>query len=126
MPAGSDTSGNFAGRRSGAAEPNRHGRCAAIVPSTQRRTQMNRHSLLVRLALATLLPLRAFAQTPATSPAPQDPVTVQVTVQVTATRFGEPVEEVPGAISVVTGDEMRARGVTDLRTALALLGGVSV
>ena len=32
----------------------------------------------------------------------------------------------PGSISVVTGDEMRARGATDLRTALALLGGVSV
>ena len=32
----------------------------------------------------------------------------------------------PGAISVVTGDEIRARGATDLRTALALLGGVSV
>ena len=47
-------------------------------------------------------------------------------VQVTATRFGEPIQEVPGSISVVTGDEMRARGATDLRTALALLGGVSV
>ena len=51
---------------------------------------------------------------------------MRVTVQVTATRFGEPIQEVPGAISVVTGDEIRARGATDLRTALALLGGVSV
>jgi len=33
---------------------------------------------------------------------------------------------VPGSISVVTGDEIRARGATDLRAALALLGGVSV
>ena len=54
------------------------------------------------------------------------PPTFQDTVQVTATRFGEPVAEVPGSISVVTGDEIRARGATDLRTALALLGGVSV
>ena len=54
------------------------------------------------------------------------PPTFQDTVQVTATRFGEPVVEVPGSISVVTGDEIRARGATDLRTALALLGGVSV
>ena len=53
-------------------------------------------------------------------------MTFQDTVQVTATRFGEPVVEVPGSISVVTGDEIRARGATDLRTALALLGGVSV
>src|SRR5262249_34021483 len=51
---------------------------------------------------------------------------MRVTVQVTATRFGEPIQEVPGAISIVTGDEIRARGATDLRTALALLGGVSV
>src|SRR5678816_536055 len=54
----------------------------------------------------------------------EDPM--RVTVQVTATRFGEPIQEVPGVITVVTGDEIRARGATDLRTALALLGGVSV
>lgn len=47
-------------------------------------------------------------------------------VQVTATRFADPVQEVPGAISVVTGEEIRARGATDLRTALSLLAGVSV
>jgi outer membrane receptor protein involved in Fe transport len=47
-------------------------------------------------------------------------------IQVTATRFGEAVQEVPGAISVVTGEEIRARGATDLRTALSLLAGVSV
>ena len=35
-------------------------------------------------------------------------------------------QEVPGSISVVSGQEMRDRGATDLRTALALLGGVSV
>ena len=74
--------------------------------------------------VATLLPARIHAQTPA--PAPQDPPTFQSTVQVTATRFGEPVTEVPGSITVITGNEIRARGATDLRTALALLGGVSV
>jgi iron complex outermembrane recepter protein len=47
-------------------------------------------------------------------------------VQVTATRFSEPVQEVPSAISVITGDELHARGANDLRTALALLGGVNV
>jgi outer membrane receptor protein involved in Fe transport len=35
--------------------------------------------------------------------------TFQDTVQVTATRFGEPVVEVPGSISVVTGEQLRAR-----------------
>lgn len=47
-------------------------------------------------------------------------------VQVTATRFGDRIQEVPMSISVVTGEELRARGATDLRTALATLGGVSV
>jgi hypothetical protein len=76
------------------------------------------------LFVATLLAARVGAQTPA--PSPHDPPTFQSTVQVTATRFGEPVAEVPGSISVITGDEIRARGATDLRAALALLGGVSV
>src|SRR5580765_1006992 len=74
---------------------------------------------------AMLVTSSAYGQTPA-SPPPDAPVTFQSTVQVTATRFGEPVVSVPGAISVVTGDELRARGAIDLRTALALLGGVSV
>src|SRR6266403_452884 len=47
-------------------------------------------------------------------------------IQVTATRFSEPVQEVPNAISVITGEELRARGANDLRSALALLGGVNV
>jgi outer membrane receptor protein involved in Fe transport len=74
---------------------------------------------------AMLVTSSAYGQTPA-SPPPDAPVTFQTTVQVTATRFGEPVVEVPGSISVVTGDELRARGANDLRTALALVGGVSV
>ena len=87
---------------------------------------MNRSAVTFAL-FATLLSASASAQTsrPPQDPPPPPP-TFQDTVQVTATRFGEPVAEVPGSISVVTGDEIRARGATDLRTALALLGGVSV
>jgi len=44
--------------------------------------------------------------------------------EVTATRVPEPVDNVPASISVVTGDELRARGATDLRTALSLFAGV--
>lgn len=47
-------------------------------------------------------------------------------VQVTATRFHEPVQEVPESIEVITAADLSARGVRDLRGALALLGGVSV
>jgi iron complex outermembrane recepter protein len=76
----------------------------------------------IGLFVAALVPAPANAQ----APPEQKPPTFQDTVQVTATRFGEPVAEVPGSISVITGEEIRARGAIDLRTALALLGGVSV
>lgn len=75
---------------------------------------------LSALSLAMLAALPALAQTTAAAD------TQNNTVQITATRFGEPVQQVPGSISVVTGAEIRARGATDLRSALALLGGVSV
>lgn len=71
-----------------------------------------------------MLAARAGAQPPPASP--QEPVTFADTVQVTATRFGEPVAQIPGAITVITGDDIRARGANDLRTALALVGGISV
>jgi iron complex outermembrane recepter protein len=85
---------------------------------------MTINTLTVTGALfATLLVAGASAQP---APPPADQLTFEDTVQVTATRFGEPVAQVPGSIAVVTGDELRARGAIDLRTALALLGGVSV
>jgi outer membrane receptor for ferrienterochelin and colicin len=45
-------------------------------------------------------------------------------VQITATREPEPIDQVPASISVVSGDELRNRGANDLRTALSLLSGV--
>ena len=65
-------------------------------------------------------------QAQSNSPVSDRPTSKLDAVQVTATRFGEPIQEVPQSISVVTGDELRDRGATDLRTALALLSGVSV
>ena len=47
-------------------------------------------------------------------------------VQVTASRIALPVQEVPNSISLISGEELRARGAEDLRSALALLGGVTV
>jgi outer membrane receptor protein involved in Fe transport len=75
------------------------------------------------VAVAVMVAARAVAQ-PQAAP-PQEPVTFADTIQVTATRFGEPVAQIPGAITVITGDDIRARGANDLRTALALVGGVS-
>ena len=45
-------------------------------------------------------------------------------VVVTATRIPEEADRVPAAISVVSGDELRARGASDMATALSLVPGV--
>ena len=45
-------------------------------------------------------------------------------MQITATREPEPVSRVPASITVVSGNELRARGANDLRTALSLVAGV--
>jgi outer membrane receptor protein involved in Fe transport len=71
-------------------------------------------------AFAIALPL--FAQA---NPQPQVP-TVTQTIEVTATRTPEDVESVPASISIVRGEELEARGVTDLPSALALAAGISV
>src|SRR3954471_12020692 len=46
------------------------------------------------------------------------------TVQVTATRKPEPIDDIPASLSMVMGDELRLRAARDLRTALSLVGGV--
>src|SRR5437868_10162872 len=48
------------------------------------------------------------------------------TVEVTTSKLAEPVDQTPAMISVITGDELRARGVVDLRTALSLVAGVDI
>ena len=45
-------------------------------------------------------------------------------VVVTATRIPEPADRVPAAISVVSGQELVARGATDMAAALSLVPGV--
>ena len=82
--------------------------------------------IVAALVILAIAPRSTRAQGHTSTASSQNPPTFQATVQVTATRFGEPVAEVPGSINVITGDEIRARGAIDLRMALALLGGVSV
>ncbi|HEX6901066.1 MAG TPA: TonB-dependent receptor [Thermoanaerobaculia bacterium] len=67
--------------------------------------------------------LPAAAQTP---PEEEETGTVTETIQVTATRTPEDVETVPASVTVISGEELEARGVTDLPSALALAAGVSV
>ena len=66
----------------------------------------------------------AFAQSDATPPDQQLP-TVSEGIQVTATRLPEDVEVVPASITILKGDDLAARGATDLTSALALVAGVS-
>lgn len=47
-------------------------------------------------------------------------------VQVTATREAEPVIDIPASVTIITDEDMRARGATDLRSALALVAGVEI
>ncbi|HEX3125701.1 MAG TPA: TonB-dependent receptor [Thermoanaerobaculia bacterium] len=75
------------------------------------------------LGLATF-PTVASAQAPATDP--DATPAVEETIQVTATRVPEDVESVPVSITVISGDELRARGATDLASALSNIAGVTV
>jgi len=45
-------------------------------------------------------------------------------VTVTATRVPEPIDQIPATLSVVSGDELRARDAQDLASALSLVSGV--
>ena len=65
----------------------------------------------------------AYAQTPQSQTAP--PVVTE-RVEVVATRLPEAPAEVPAGLEVITGDQLRARGATDLAAALALAAGVNV
>lgn len=63
------------------------------------------------------------ASSAATSP---EAPTVSETIQVVATRAPEALEPVPASITVISGDELRARGADDLPSVLALVAGLSI
>jgi iron complex outermembrane receptor protein len=67
----------------------------------------------------------AQAQAPQPTPTPAPP-TYAETVQVTATRIPEDVDDVPASVQIVTAAELRDRGATDLKSALALVAGVDI
>lgn len=76
------------------------------------------------LSLAVgLLPAGVFAQAASTD---SEKLTAAETIQVTTTRIPEDVETVPVSITVISGDELRQRGATDLASALAWTAGVAV
>ncbi len=80
-------------------------------------------SLGVTYAGAQTVPPPPAKQNP---PVPQKLPTVYQRIEVTATRLPEDPVEVPSAIEVLTGDELRTRGFRDLRGALSLAIGVEI
>jgi iron complex outermembrane receptor protein len=76
-------------------------------------------------------PAPAMAQPPAaaqdqTAAAANGAPAVSETIQVTATRVPEDVESVPASVTVVTGEDIRARGATTLADALSNVAGVTI
>jgi iron complex outermembrane receptor protein len=84
---------------------------------------------LVLFALAALaaLPVRTWAQEPPAADTEHGEVSsLAETIQVTATRVPEDVESVPASVTVISGNELRARGAYDLQSALSVVAGVSI
>src|SRR4051812_17782776 len=60
------------------------------------------------------------------SPTPQPLPVIHERVEVTTTRLPEDPQDVPSAVEVFSGEELRNRGYHDLRTALSFATGVEV
>ena len=78
------------------------------------------------LPLGFCLILAAAAVHAQEPPGDQPAATVTTQVEVTTSHVPEAVESVPAEVTVITADEIEARGVTDLAGALSLLAGVTV
>lgn len=79
--------------------------------------------------LFAILSVCSFAQdsTPAEQKQDKEKLpTVHERVEVTTTRLPEKPEEDPAPIEVLTGDELRARGARDLRTAMSPAVGIEI
>lgn len=81
--------------------------------------------LLLSLAVSSASAQATSAPTSSPSPSPQLPV-IHERVEVITTRLPEDPQDVPAAVEVFSGDDLRKRGYHDLRTALTLATGVEV
>ena len=68
----------------------------------------------------------ASAVTAGSQAPPPRPAVAIPAVEVVATRIPEAPHDVPASIEVITGEDLRARGVSSLRDALALAAGLSI
>src|SRR5215510_8459950 len=81
--------------------------------------------LLLCCVVSTASAQSTSTPAPSPSPSPQLPV-IHERVEVIATRLPEDPQDVPSAVEVFNGDELRTRGYHDLRTALTFAVGVEV
>jgi len=81
--------------------------------------------LLLCFAVSSASAQSTSAPAPSPSPAQQLPV-IHERVEVTATRLPEDPQDVPTAVEVFNGDELRNRGYHDLRSALTFAIGVEI
>ena len=84
---------------------------------------------LIECGLLLLLAMPAPPQpdpSPSPSPSPTAPPSRAEYVEVTAKGLHEEADTVPAMVTVMSGDELRARGATDLRAALCSVAGVDV
>ena len=68
----------------------------------------------------------ALVAGPALVAAADAPTGTLPTIEVTTSKLPEPIDQTPAMITVISGDELRARNATDLRTALSLVAGVDI
>ncbi len=75
-----------------------------------------------------ILPVLLLAAAPASRARAEDEAAPEYksNVEVTATKIPEEVAKVPASVQVITGDELRAWGATNLQQALALVQGVDI
>ena len=77
-------------------------------------------SLMVVAALGILVARAADSETPVAVPSAEEQI------QVTATRIPEDPENLPTVVTVLDGQMLRERGMTDLRSALGVVAGVDI
>jgi len=101
-----------------------HKRYSALQVCRSRNQRSRSIGLLLAICASTTW---TWSQNPSPAPAsPQKLPKVEERIEVTATRLAEEPEKVPAPIEVFTGDELRARGATDLRSAMASAIGVEI
>lgn len=82
-------------------------------------------SFTIRLACAALFATTVL-HADADTDAPVSVPTAQEDIQVTATRYKEDPANVPTIVTVLDGQMLRERGITDLRSALGVVAGVDI